>query len=98
MTVKRRSENSSCISSVTRRDDDLLFTTDRSNMDYITLSGVCKQNRAEESDLAVFVLGQLKDNSLDSIESYASAASVPSSYGLTTITNNIVDCKHHCLH
>jgi tagatose-1,6-bisphosphate aldolase len=98
MTVKRRSENSSSISSITTRDDDLLFTTDRSNMDYVTFSGVCKQTGAEESDLAVFILGQLKHNALDSTESYASATLVPSSYGVTTITNNNVDCKHHCLH
>jgi hypothetical protein len=98
MTVKRRSENSSSISSITRRDDDLLFATDCSNMDCVTLSGVCKQTGAEESDLAVFKLGQLKDNALDSTGSYASATSVPASYGVTTITNNNVECKHHCLH
>ena len=65
-------------------------------MDYVTLSGVCKQIVAKESDLAVFILGQ----ALDSTESYASATatSVPGSYGVTTITNIIVHCKHHCLH
>ena len=96
MTVRRRSENCSSISSITTRDGDLLFTKDRSNMDYVTLSGVCKQTGAEESDLAVFILGQLKDNALNSTESYAFATSVPGFYGVTTITNQY--CKHHCLH
>ncbi|MFY9795646.1 MAG: hypothetical protein WAJ93_08155, partial [Candidatus Nitrosopolaris sp.] len=95
MTVKHRSEKSSSISLITRRDDDLLFTTDRSNMDYVTLSGVCKRTGAEESELAVFLLGQLIDNALDSTESYASPTSLPSSYGVTTITNHNVDCKHN---
>jgi hypothetical protein len=87
MTVKHQSEKSSSISLITRRDDDLLFTTDRSNMDYVTLSGVCKRTGAEESELAVFLLGQLIDNALDSTESYASPTSLPRSYGgVTTIT------------
>jgi len=94
VTVKHQSEKSSSISSITRRDDDLLFTTDRSNMDYVTLSGVCKRTGAEESKLAVFLLG-LIDNALDSTESYASPTSLPRSYGVMTITNHNVDCKHN---
>ncbi|MGC2683678.1 MAG: hypothetical protein WA323_17615 [Candidatus Nitrosopolaris sp.] len=85
MTVTHRSE----------RDDDLLFTTDRSNMDYVTLSGVCKRTGAEESELQVFLLEQLTDNALDSIESCTSPTSVPGSYGLTAITNDNVVCKDY---
>jgi hypothetical protein len=64
-------------------------------MDYVTLSGVCKRTGAEESELAVFLLGHVIDNALDSTESYASPTSLPRSYGVTTITNGKVDCKHN---
>lgn len=64
-------------------------------MDYVTLSGLCKRTGAEESKLAVFLLGQLIDNALDSIESYASPTSLPRSYGVMTITNGKVGCKHN---
>jgi hypothetical protein len=92
MTVTEQSENSSSssFSSITRRDDDILFTTERSNMDYVTLSGVCKRTGAEEPELPVFLLGQLIDNGLDSAESYASptSTSVTGSYDVMAITTN----------
>jgi hypothetical protein len=45
--------------------------------DYVTLSGICKRTGAGESELAVFLLGQLIDNGLDFTESYTSPTSVP---------------------
>ena len=96
MTVTEQSENSSSssFSSITRRDDDILFTTERSNMDYVTLSGVCKRTGAEEPELPVFLLEQLIDNGLDSAESYASPTSVTGSYDVTATTNKNVQTNH----
>ena len=83
-------------SSITRIDDDLLFTTDRSNMDYVTLSGVCKRTGAEEPELPVFLLQQLTDNALDSIESCGSpATSFPGSYGVMATTSDNIVCREY---
>jgi hypothetical protein len=96
MTATHRSEKSSPnSSSITRRNDVLLFTTDRSNMDYVTLSGVCKHTGAEEPELPVFLLQQLIDNALDSIESCASSTSVPGSYGVTATTSDNIVCREY---
>jgi hypothetical protein len=97
LTATHRSEKSPPdSSSIARRDDDLLFTTDRSSMDYVTLSGVCKHTSAEEPELPVFLLQQLTDNALDSIESCASpATSVPGSYGATATTSDNIDCREY---
>jgi hypothetical protein len=98
MTATHRSEKSPPkSSSIASRDDDgLLFTTDRSNMDYVTLSGVCKRTGAEEPELPVFLLQQLTDNALDSIESCASpATSVPGSHGVSATTDDNVVCREY---
>jgi len=99
MTVTEESENpASPISSITERNDhdDSLFVTERSNMDYVTLSGIYRRTGAEERELVVFLLQQLIDNALDSIESHASATSVPGSYGVTSVTtNNNVVCREY---
>jgi hypothetical protein len=42
-----------------------LFTSERSNMDYFTLSGVCKRTGATEEELVVFGLKENIDNALD---------------------------------
>jgi len=42
-----------------------LFTSERSNMDYFTLAGVCKRTGATEDELAVFGLKENIDNALD---------------------------------
>src|SRR5918995_1578475 len=42
-----------------------LFTSERSNMDYFTLGGVCKRTGATENELAVFGLKENIDNVLD---------------------------------
>ncbi len=97
MTVTHRSEKSPPnSSSITKRNDGLLFTTDRSNMDYVTLSGVCKHTGAEEPELPVFLLQQMTDNALDSIESCASlATSIPGSYGVTATTTDNIVCREN---
>jgi hypothetical protein len=68
-----------------------VFTKDRSNTDYVTLSGICKRTGAGESELAVFLLGQLIDNGLDFTESYTSATSVPGS--IIIANGNAIDCR-----
>ena len=52
-----------------------LFTSERSNMDYFTLAGVCKRTGATENELAVFLLKENADNALD-----VSEVNFPSSY------------------
>jgi hypothetical protein len=52
-----------------------LFTSERSNMDYFTLTGVCKRTGATEGELAVFGLKENTDNALDFSE-----VNLPSSY------------------
>jgi hypothetical protein len=52
-----------------------LFTSERSNMDYFTLAGVCKRTGATEDELAVFGLKENTDNALDFSE-----VNLPSSY------------------
>ena len=42
-----------------------LFTSERSNMDYFTLAGVCKRTGATQDELAVFGLKENIDNALD---------------------------------
>lgn len=42
-----------------------LFTSERSNMDYFTLAGVCKRTGTTEVELAVFGLKEIADNGLD---------------------------------
>ncbi|HYZ59124.1 MAG TPA: hypothetical protein VE544_05655, partial [Nitrososphaeraceae archaeon] len=42
-----------------------LFTSERSNMDYFTLAGVCKRTGATEDELAVFGLKEIVDNGID---------------------------------
>ena len=96
MTARHRSQKSPPnSSSITRSDDGLLFTTDHSNMDYVTLSGVCKHTGAEELELPVFLLQQLTDNALDSLESCASLATSPGSYGVTATTTDNIVCREY---
>ena len=65
-------------------------------MDYVTLSGVCKHTGAEEPELPVFLLQQMTDNALDSIESCASlATSIPGSYGVTATTTDNIVCREN---
>jgi hypothetical protein len=45
-----------------------LFTSERTNIDYVTLGGVCKRTGANEDELAVFLLKELVDNGVDFIE------------------------------
>src|ERR687895_423963 len=78
---------SSYYHSITRRTNDLIDTSERSNMDYVTLSGVCKRTGAEENELAVFMLKELVDNALDFIESHAPLPP-PASPSATIITIN----------
>ncbi|MGH9979540.1 MAG: hypothetical protein ACRD8Z_27430, partial [Nitrososphaeraceae archaeon] len=52
-----------------------LFTSERSNIDYFTLAGVCKRTGATEDELAVFGLKESIDNALDFSE-----VNFPSSY------------------
>ncbi len=42
-----------------------LFTSERTNIDYVTLGGVCKRTGANENELAVFLLKELVDNGVD---------------------------------
>jgi hypothetical protein len=42
-----------------------LFTSERTNIDYFTLAGVCKRTGATEKELAVFGLKENIDNALD---------------------------------
>ncbi|MGH9986177.1 MAG: hypothetical protein ACRD8W_19720, partial [Nitrososphaeraceae archaeon] len=44
---------------------NILYTSERSNMDYFTLGGVCKRTGATENELAVFGLKENVDNALD---------------------------------
>ena len=52
-----------------------LFTSERSNMDYFTLAGICKRTGSVKDELAVFGLKEIVDNGLDSSE-----ANCPSSF------------------
>jgi hypothetical protein len=49
-----------------------LYTSERSNMDYFTLGGVCKRTGATENELAVFGLKENIDNALDFPEANSS--------------------------
>ena len=49
----------------TSSHSDTLFTSERSNMDYFTLAGVCKRIGTTEDELAVFGLKEYIDNALD---------------------------------
>jgi len=42
-----------------------LFTSEKSNVDYFTLYGVCKRTGATENELVVFALKEKTDNALD---------------------------------
>ena len=52
-----------------------LFTSERSNMDYFTLAGVCKRTGATEDELAVFGLKEIVDNGIDFSEVNFSSSS-----------------------
>jgi hypothetical protein len=51
-----------------------LFTSERSNMDYFTLGGVCKRTGAMENELTVFGLKEIVDNGLDISEVNSSSS------------------------
>jgi hypothetical protein len=52
-----------------------LFTSERSNMDYFTLAGVCKRTGATEDELAVFEIKEIVDNAIDFSEVNFSSSS-----------------------
>jgi hypothetical protein len=52
-----------------------LFTSERSNMDYFTLAGVCKRTGTTEDELAVFGLKENIDNALDFSEVFFPSSS-----------------------
>lgn len=45
-----------------------LYTTEKSNMDYFTLAGICKRTGCSVDELIVWALRQLCDNGIDSVE------------------------------
>ncbi len=49
-------------------DSTALYTAEKSNMDYFTLSGVCKRTGCSVNELIVWVIRQLIDNGVDSVE------------------------------
>jgi hypothetical protein len=70
---------------IRRSSNNSLFVSERSNMDYVTIAGVCKRTGAKEDQLAVFLLKELVDNAIDYIELYA-----PPVTARTTTTNDSI--------
>ena len=52
-----------------RTNSTTLYTSEKSNMDYVTLPGVCKRTGCSVDELVIWIIRQLVDNGVDSVES-----------------------------
>lgn len=52
-----------------RTNSTTLYTAEKSNMDYVTLLGVCKRTGCSVDELVIWAIRQLVDNGVDSVES-----------------------------
>ena len=57
---------------------DTLFTSERSNMDYFTLAGVCKRTGSTEDELTVFAIKENIENGLDVSENNLQTSNIGS--------------------